>query len=1052
MVESNSNLFWQLKKRQEQEDLLLLSLDPTLSIPSVYSNFQPSVPNNSTKKSYNWSYRYFSYRQDSLIPLNPDSLNYSDGRILFQEFPSENGNLTISNIPGQTVNVFSANIFKYGAGTTSVSLNWSGGISLYLNSGIIIKSDYTPFTSSSIPLNFSSGWNNLQIFLYSLDSSQSFSLNSDIGLFADIWETPSYTEPETPQNVSIAVDLNSSTYKDGNSTILRWDSTDPNKTLGYNIYRTGPYNSGLSIPSLASNSGYFTSGANGINLGNRVREAYYTVSSYNGNGESLPTQSFKVSLKPTFSGVSFTSGISSGILGGSLAPGAYSYIISATNPIGNKFPVGPVIAEFILNTGNCSVIYWSGTQNVDNYKIYRFSGVLINSVETVPLLTGNLIATLSNNQNTFVDSGFITPSITGITELISDWVDLANFSFSNSNYKNNSSYISWSGISNASGYKIYRTFYSGNYDRNSLVGDTTSLFFIDSGITPSQGKPTLSENITSLNYGTKKYKDQGVIGNQTYKYSISSYNYSLNESIPTSGFQVTVGDPFAPATPSGITITSFNGFTTLGWLNGTENDLAGTNVYRSDDNITYNILGTTVGTTFSTFIGYSGTPWFKLSNFDTSDNESALSAAHQGSGVFVTENIILKNFKILSSLDTDLDYYLPSGTLSDVPKSRNIFPFRGKLKFMETLPDQASWWNKFYGAFSNINSGLRNTTLFLPPPDGFTNTVWHSNTMLNVKDFDHIFVRDPDNFGPPFFGPSTSMISAYYSGTTGELWTQTVSTTSTNSLGPERYSVFITGNLLPQSDNLAQTIIDCPVLISKDTTYDDYIRDRNMLIFWSGNNIYPAPGAGNSIGFVSLNRSGLVNGNIRSYEGSELSYNVEQGLNAVYDNNNNIQVFAPNENGIGWYKFAYTTGVAGGLSLLASITGLFTQNFTSARSFVDRDNETHVFLSKTPDIEKVIYYSKIDSSGNISFGPNQFFEPNFRFDVWNVAFSTGLNYGYLNFSFPTGVFDKGGAGMNQYFTSKYTTYGYRPGSYRKRLVIDDLQNPSLYQVLQSIIK
>ncbi len=881
MTQNNENISNQINRDLAGAEISSFGLNPDNAQNVAFQpNFQAATPNSSVGKSYDWAYRYFSYTTNDLITLNQDALNNAQDRIGFYEYPSTNGNLTKLNVEPNIIHSFSANLFKKNFGSTKIYLNWSGAIGFYINSGSFIRTDKAGFESTELNLGFNSGWNNLEIFLYT-NVGSSFSLNSEIGLFSDEWQTPSFTEPETPQGFSVVNDSGFLQLRDPNSTILRWDSTPPSRTFGYNLYRRGPYFTGVNVPSIdaALSTGYFVSGAIGVNQFGNPKEAFYTISAKTSSGETLPSEIIKVPLTPIFSGVDFISVEASGIAGGNLAQELYTYSIGANNPIGFKFPILSSVG--IFNSGNCVVINWSGANNVDGYNIYRYSGAINDTDIRLGFVTGSLISQTPNNIFYYIDTGIVAQSITGIRELGSNFENTNIFNQNISNFKNNSSYLKWpqptASDTGLISYNIYRTFYSGVFDKNSFIGNTTSLFFIDSGINPSTGKPTKFENLIALNYGTTKYKDIGLVSNQLYDYRISSYNYSLVESPYSTGINIVVGDPFAPATPSGITITSFNGFATLGWINGNEPDLAGTNIYKSEILAgPYNIIGTTQGTTFSTFIGYSGSPYFKLSNFDTSENESPLSAAYQGSGTMTVENIILKSFYTWDALENE----------------QVIFPFSPQNGIIEQPTITLDCVTTGFKNQNIIYAGLVNNGSYV---SGFLSKTNSVNSNLGRVSINL-------NYKPAFFSEyrAENQLSIKY-------------------VNPYIHIAFINHDVVSVRtyNDVSQTPITTGWL---DIPTWGAVATANLpkVIAMSGfgKPVSVVYQSGNSINIASLNISGLVLTPITVLQGISTT---GEGMTACFDNNFDLHLAISSGNGISLRKYSYTTGVNASVTLLNTL-------------------------------------------------------------------------------------------------------------------------------------
>ncbi len=1067
---NTENIFQQLYRIGVYKDVTSSSINPTISRDTnTYLNQQANVDPSTASKDYSWSWRYFGY-QDTIsnLTLNNDVLKNSPSRIYFKEIYSDNGNLTVFDVLPNTLSVYSALIYKKYGSSTKFTLNWSGSLNIFVNSTSIITNDNAPFESQEVPFYLGSGWNSIDIFLYAKTPGQYFSINNTIGDFADDWGTPIFDAPDTPKNVSVTIDQNLNGKRDPHTNILRWDQTDPNTTFAYNLYRRGPYNSGLQPPviDISSSSGYFVSGASGVRnpylLSGYPSPATYVVSARTSNGESLPSRHIKLTQDPYFSGTVFSGTIQS-LVGAGLATGFYEYALLTNSVAGSLIsqaqPIFPVLGagsgiSFTWvtqpNILSYSLIrsYNSGLWfNVNNINGYAFSGTPINAIE---------VANIGPTTSTYFDTGFAG---TVKQFYFAKKENLNNIIFTNDTaYINNSYKLSWApSVTLETGlitYSVYRTFYSGNFEKNSLVTTTTGTTFIDSGYPdPTLGKPTNFENLTQVDWGNTKYKDVGVIPSQYYDYRVASINYSLNEGFPSSFVSIRGGDEIPPNTPSGITITSFNGFVTLGWQNGIEPDLAGTNIYKSElSSGPYSIIGNTDGTTFSTFVGYSGSPYFKLSNFDTSENESSLSSAFQGSGVLVAENIIMKKFDILSTADIDMDYYVYSGLYTS-----SSSPFRSTLvpeyyRNVSVISFWSAWLDNSNNNSLRVNSInqdslLENYTLDIVPDklSGISATVFSTS-------------NNPKALG-------TKLIATYYTGTQNSNYflhyraynkdnSTSFSQIATSTTGINVGTILV-NSLDPSFTGPTNTLSNLtrPKIISSYSNVD-----KNVIVFLSGDTINAA------FGFVALNRSGIITGVIKylpvlnndifpldfdaCFDISGYIHTTWRGAGSrpcdIYwqkldFNNENISPITILDSG----KY-FRGGAIGGGGFVFDSGEVSKFPLYYPRITTDINNEVSLFFRENGDNGRFITYSKLNSDGTLKLSPNMLYQIPFQFDPnsWNVGYASGNDTIYSNYNMPS------------YYLSglRNLSYNYKEGSYRRRHEFERFNNSSMYQILQSLLK
>lgn len=1077
---ASESLISQLNRMSEARAVASLAIAPVQSSSTYSTEFQENSFNKKTISDFSWTHRFFEYNvSDTLLPLTSDIFGWAKDRIRSESTQSVNGNLSIIDVLPNYIHSYSTYIYKNNPYSLDITPDWSDSIGIYINNDPIIKSNYNAFTTRTVPIILYSGWNELKILLYTKSLNKNFSINSEIGSLADDWINLQYDLPEVPTNLSVSIDVNSlNNRKDPNTIVIKWDKMDSFNTAGYNIYRTGPYITGITVPVINKNtsSGYFVSGVLGID-----RESYYQVSAYSDNfGETLPSESIAISLSPHITGVYSVSGISSFIHGSGLISGGYFYVVGAAVDRGFVYSnISPSDSSYYFeNDKNAVLLSWSGVENVSKYEIYRYpaSSFISDSFCMNGLTSGNFIATVYPPSLSYFDTGVIGIVSSGFKPLDGDIIDrtleksrfIANV--------NNAAMLNWSGvnfsISGIIGYKVYRTYYSGIYQKNSLVGVTTNLFIIDSGIysgstDPLAGKPTSIENIASLSYLTNKFKDTSIVKNQSYSYSLSTYNERLLESSLTTGCYIIAGDQIAPSTPTNITITSFNGFATLGWVNGGESDLAGTIIYQSGLSGHLEIARTTANS-YTQFIGYSGSPWFKLGNYDTSDNISVLSSAYQGSGTFVAENIILKSFRTLSSLDVDLELYVPSGF-----NTSNSAMTRMQMGAIHCPSGVYQTYTVSAPPFLGL--GLER---FAVAPGSIQYSTYSPDDVLGGT------VAIPVNSGFGFAAIEESRLNryhllnvAYYSGRIGtaNLYLENMCFEGKSGAPSIAYTLLsgnTTGifvgdwilNQWPYGDNEYSNALMNPVVV----TNSGFV-DKQVIIYVSGTSSTNTV----SFGFTSSNRSGTYIGPEKylTIDGADIS--PRDGFSSAMDYDGNIHLFymgsglSPSTNKLRWFKLDYQTKNNNPITILAS--GSYTNNgkggylfpqetnpfiLGEPRVFIDELNNIYIFQKGNRSnavvaapFKKTIFASQIDKNGNIQVFPDSIYQLPFEFEsTWGISYTPVGNLAYSWYTL-----GKTATGSSL-FPQRNLTYNYQAGVYRRMHPLEFYNNSSLYQILQSIIK
>lgn len=630
------NLFWnQLsaswsdlaeRERARNQDPLNPNIVKQNNLPD---NQSVRYKNNDAGKDFSWLWKSFDYNvAESNITLHEDIFKEADGPISFRVFKSDEGNLSVFDVPEDQIHNFSANIFSRQGSVANCRVNWSGDISVYVNGGLIDSSYENGFPNRDVALPLSSGYNTVSLFIRTKQQDQYFSINNKLGDFADDWLVPVYDNPLPPKNLEVqkTKPLNNS---DSNVVVLNWDEPSDISAFGYKVERRGPFNTGLIPPVIiqAEVSGVYTSGAVPIVNSGIKLPVLYSISAVDSNGESLPSNK-KLDYGEIVSGVALLTGYEVNTAGAALATGFTNYIVTQNTIAGEKLPA--IQSIYVNNTENSVQLGWETdvSLNTTGYTVYRLS----EGSQEGGTLSGYRLVGLDPDTKTYLDTGVAGTYTDTLSGLPPDQAQELVSIPTQPSFINNSYYLTWSGVTASDGgevsYKVYRTFYSGFYESKSLVATTFETSYIDSGITVSgvdllKGVPVRYKPIGSATRGVNRWEDTGLKNKGEYEYRVRSVNYTSNESAPSNEISVTAGDFDAPVTPSGMLISITSGFVTLTWQNGIEDDLAGTRVFQSGETDPgYTLIRETIETGITTFVGYGVQPHFALKNFNYTNNES----------------------------------------------------------------------------------------------------------------------------------------------------------------------------------------------------------------------------------------------------------------------------------------------------------------------------------------------------------------------------------------------------------------------------------------------
>jgi len=489
-----------------------------------------------------------------VVQKDPSGPEYKDGTIVTLIAEAANGYKFVG---------WSGNVKEVGVSKTTIIVNGNdmvianfvkipnepNNVSAMVNSsGIIVEwSSVSNATGYRIYRSTGSSGNYTQIGISAVNSYNDYAIQLGMTYYYKVSayngnvEGPQSNNPASATTPPNAPDGVSASINSAGDVIISWSSMS--NATGYYIYRSTTFSGTYNKIGSSSTTPYTD------NSGSPGTTYYYKVSAYNSGGEGPQSNYVDVTTRPsTPTGVKVTANSTTSITITWLSvPNATGYnIYRSTTSSGSYSNIGTSpTTSYTDNTGSPGTTYY--------YKVSAYNSGGESSLSDYDYVTTQL--------NAPIISGTTVNSATSVS-------------------------ISWSSVSNATGYRIYRsTSSSGNY---SSIGTSS----------------------------TTSYTDNSCTSGTTYYYRVAAYN-SNGEGSQSSYVSVIT----QLGTPTGVTAVANSSSITISW--SSVSGATGYNIYRSTSSSgSYSRLDYTSYISYTdTYVTSGTTYYYKVSAYN-SNSES----------------------------------------------------------------------------------------------------------------------------------------------------------------------------------------------------------------------------------------------------------------------------------------------------------------------------------------------------------------------------------------------------------------------------------------------
>lgn len=658
-----------------------IGLNPDSVKQSIYQypTFRRNLKSDGVSTA-DWMYQSFRYITSESYPIvNSHVYRFAASEIITTKIISNNGNISLRNIPSGYVGVLRGRLYNSFGGNFKIDPNWGGSYAIYIND-VLVKQKNTEQDLQRIDAGLSVGWNNIDFYFYSNSDENEFGLNLSINEFAEAWEAGGNGKPLSPVNISARLNDELLSIRESNSVVLDWETVDHANTKDFSIYRKGPLTTGLEIPeiSVLGSSGVYVSGVPGVyskyyditrdggdvvgvNISLARGPYYYSVSAVYGSLETETSTPVKLNPSDMLFYHDFYAVYSYPDESGLLPLDTdFTYLVIGTTDYADILPYRNNVIT-LRTSEYSSLIQWAAPSGIRGFKILRASGVV--DLDYFLFGSGYLIDTVYG-QSSYIDSGtysgvstysgFMFPSgfiPTSGNQFNGDTIQYTMSPLnrdieSGISYGTNGFDVRWT-FSNSGQqpdyFKIYRSLRSGIYETDSLIavipavvsGDIVSGYIDSESASPSgvttTSVPKVFLRIATVDKNNTSYIDSNLKTNGIYEYAIAARNYNGLEGDLSSSVFINAGDKIAPATPISGIATGIDSSIRLTWVNGGEDDYYQTYIYYSPTSSgTFNKLIEVRGETAYIPVGYSTTSYYKLANIDFNGNISSQSSVITG--------------------------------------------------------------------------------------------------------------------------------------------------------------------------------------------------------------------------------------------------------------------------------------------------------------------------------------------------------------------------------------------------------------------------------------